>query len=107
MPGETVGGASLASYDNRYLYLSGGNSFSRAKESSQKVHRFDIEKSKWTEAPDLNRARYQHSGCALSDTLYIFGGFHENSKWIGNIESLNVREEVKARGANEMAVYWS
>ena len=59
VPGEKVASPSLANYDNRYLYLSGGNNYATSERvSCKKVHRFDIMKSKWTEAPDLNRARY-------------------------------------------------
>ena len=71
--------------------------------------------SQWSLAPNLNQARYNHSSCVLSGTLYIFGGFsdkkaeneeqkeerpNEQSKWISSIECLNAREEVKVRGPN-------
>ena len=99
MPGEKVAGPSLVNYDNNYLYLSGGHVDSV---SSLKVRRFSIEKSEWTESPDLNQSRYNHSSCVLSGTLYVFGGYCEESKWIASMESLNVREDVK----ETQAVIW-
>ena len=70
-------GVSLCSYTNQFVFVSGGESSGtkRDKVVRLKVDKMDLEANNWEVMPSLNVARSLHSSCALSNALYVIGGY--------------------------------
>ena len=76
----------LANCLNRAVFLSGGYS----GDFSKKVFAFDVAAGRWLSGvPDLNRARYMHSSCALNHKVYVLCGLMQGDKYLNQVEMLD------------------
>ena len=83
----------LISFKDSFIFVSGGNDpVSYAEQAS--VDCYDIARSNWIQAPDMNTARRSHSGCSLGDSVYNFCGYNKASEWLNSIERLNANYYV-------------
>ena len=51
-----------------------GGSDKESQKAMVSCQRYDIQKDQWYHVADLNKARRDHSSCALGDFVYVFGG---------------------------------
>ena len=93
--------SSLVNYGDRYLFLSGGTDSDFLPLDS--VEKYDISENKWTAAPKLNQERYNHSGCSLNDSTYVFCGRAEGYL-LNSIERLNVKALLNCK--DEEGISW-
>ena len=73
--------ATLVNFKNKFILLIGGTKSSR-------VIRYSLALDTWTELPGLEQPRIFASGCALGDSVYVFGGKNNIGKELNTIEKL-------------------
>lgn len=59
------------------IFAFGGNSQNESGilKSVSKVDQFSVKENSWKSLPDLVTARSNSSGCIISNSLYVFGGY--------------------------------
>ena len=55
---------------------------------------YNINENAWTDAPEMNYARHHHSGCTMSDYVYVFCGSSYINSNLNSIERLNVSDLI-------------
>ena len=53
-----------------YLVATGGG---KSEEIMKTAEEYDPKTCKWTQLPDMNKARKSHGSCSLNGRVYIFG----------------------------------
>ena len=73
----------IAIYEEQLAILTGG-----CGKGSQAVSFFDLKGNRWSEKPELNDGRMNHSSCCLGNRVYVFGGQKQKKRQIvSSIES--------------------
>ena len=76
---------------DKYIFVVAGTGFLWSK-FYEDVYCYDIAKDKWTELPELNKARCQHNSCVMDNSLYVCGGKNEDARDEASIERLTLDE---------------
>lgn len=67
------------------MFLTGGHDTKRATKTAAK---YDTKKNQWTELPNLQQARFNHSMVIVSERLFVIGGAASPDENTGSIELL-------------------
>ena len=72
------------------IFLSGGTiDDSKGVASAQRTALvYSIKRDKWQSCRSMNRARFNHSSCALDSHVYVFAGKSSYNEYEGSIERL-------------------
>lgn len=81
--------AACSSDNDTHLVVTGNMPNGDDNSLTKKAERFDIRRNKWTELPELNVGRSQHSSCSVGSATYVFCGL-SSPDWsvLSSIEKL-------------------
>ena len=63
----------MANFNDYLIFITGGSTISY---TSSEVFYYDIKTNRWSCAPKMVKARFDHSSCILGNALYVYGGQH-------------------------------
>ena len=81
----------LANYHDKFIFVTGGCS-QNPYHITANVYCYEISTDTWKMATPMNDNRYDHSSCALGNSLYVCAGKNERDEPIFSIERAVVED---------------
>ena len=69
----------MANFDDQLIFITGGEILAGGDASNQAFY-YEVKTDRWMRAPPMAETRYYHSSCVLGNSLYVYGGYNEDSK---------------------------